>query len=143
MTATAFDTLKAARDLEAAGIDSRQAEAIVSTIRQSGDAVATKADVEAVRIAMSADLEAVRIAMSADLEAVRIATRADLDTARSAMRADLAELKSDMLKVAIGNRDCQRGIDGHVDQTSMRLHPRVSSHLSLTLQDAARFPGSR
>ena len=80
MTATAFDTLKAARDLEAAGIDSRQAEAIVSTIRQSGDAVATKSDLEAVRIAM----------------------RADLDTARSAMRADLAELKSDMLKVAIG-----------------------------------------
>ena len=91
MTATAFDTLKAARDLEAAGIDSRQAEAIVSTIRQSGDAVATKSD-----------LEAVRIAMSADLEAARIALRADLDTARSAMRADLAELKSDMLKVAIG-----------------------------------------
>ena len=80
MTATAFDTLKAARDLEAAGIDSRQAEAIVSTIRQSGDAVATKSDLEAVRIALSADL----------------------DTARSAMRADLAELKSDMLKVAIG-----------------------------------------
>ncbi len=91
MTATAFDTLKAARDLEAAGIDSRQAEAIVSTIRQSGDAVATKSD-----------LEAVRIAMSADVEGARIALRADLDTARSAMRADLAELKSDMLKVAIG-----------------------------------------
>ena len=91
MTATAFDTLKAARDLEAAGIDSRQAEAIVSTIRQSGDAVATKSD-----------LEAVRIAMSADVEGVRIALRADLDTAWSAMRADLAELKSDMLKVAIG-----------------------------------------
>ena len=91
MTATAFDTLKAARDLEAAGIDSRHAEAIVSTIRQSGDAVATKSD-----------LEAVRIAMSADVEGVRIALRADLDTARSAMRADLAELKSDMLKVAIG-----------------------------------------
>ena len=69
MTATAFDTLKATRDLEAAGIDSRQAEAIVSTIRQSGDAVATKAD---------------------------------LDAVRSAMRADLAELKSDLLKVAIG-----------------------------------------
>jgi hypothetical protein len=102
VTATAFDTLKAARDLEAAGIDSRQAEAIVSTIRQSGDAVATKSDLEAVRIAMSADVEGVRIALSADLEAVRIATRADLDTARSAMRADLAELKSDMLKVAIG-----------------------------------------
>ena len=91
MTATAFDTLKAARDLEAAGIDSRQAEAIVSTIRQSGDAVATKSD-----------LEAVRIAMSADVEGARIALRADLDTARSAMRADLAELKSDMLKGAIG-----------------------------------------
>lgn len=91
MTATAFDTLKAARDLEAAGIESKQAEAIVSTIRQSGDAVATKVDLDAARTAMSADLDAVRTAMSADL-----------GTSRSAVRADLAELKSDMLKVAIG-----------------------------------------
>ena len=73
MTATAFDTLKATRDLEAAGIESKQAEAIVSTIRQSGDAVATKADLDAA-----------------------------LDATRSAIRADMAELKSDMLKVAIG-----------------------------------------
>jgi hypothetical protein len=33
MTAAAFDTLKAARDLEAAGVEQRQAEAIAAAIR--------------------------------------------------------------------------------------------------------------
>ena len=43
MTAT-FDTLSAARSLEAAGIESKQAEAIVGAIRASGEASVTKTD---------------------------------------------------------------------------------------------------
>ena len=68
MSTAAFDTLTTARDLEAAGVERRQAEAHAEALRQAisadrGDA--TKADV------------------------------ADLATA-------IAELKADMLKVAIG-----------------------------------------
>ena len=73
MTASTFDTLTASRDLEAAGIERRQAEAIAGTVRQ-----ATAADREA------------------------LATKADLAELRAATKADLAELKADMLKVAIG-----------------------------------------
>ena len=43
MTAT-FDTLSAARSLEAVGIESKQAEAIVGAIRASGEASVTKTD---------------------------------------------------------------------------------------------------
>ena len=52
MTATTFNPLAAARDLEAAGIERRQAEAIAEGMRQAADAaagadrgdLATKAD---------------------------------------------------------------------------------------------------
>ena len=38
MTASAFDTLSAARELEAAGIERRQAEAIAEGMRRAADA---------------------------------------------------------------------------------------------------------
>ncbi len=48
MTAAAFDTLSTARDLEAAGFERQQAEAIAGAVRQASaadrDALATKAD---------------------------------------------------------------------------------------------------
>ena len=48
MTANTFDTLSAARDLEAAGFESAQAEALAAQLRIAAgavhDALATKAD---------------------------------------------------------------------------------------------------
>ena len=53
MTASTFDTLAAARDLEAAGIERRQAEAIAEGMRRAAgadhDALATKADLAELR----------------------------------------------------------------------------------------------
>ena len=47
MTASTFDTLAAARDLEAAGFERRQAEALASAIRSGQGDLATKTDLEA------------------------------------------------------------------------------------------------
>ena len=49
MSAAAFDTLKAARDLEAAGVERGQAEAIASVIRSEQDDLATKSDITAIK----------------------------------------------------------------------------------------------
>ena len=49
MTVSAFDTLSAARDLEAAGLDKRHAEAIAAAIRSGQGDLATKSDIAAVR----------------------------------------------------------------------------------------------
>ena len=53
MAATTFDTLAAARDLEAAGIERRHAEAIAEGMRDAATAdrneIATKADLDALR----------------------------------------------------------------------------------------------
>ncbi len=56
MTAGTFDALKAARELEVAGFDRRQAEAAASAMRDAAGAdlgrVATKADLHKVALAI-------------------------------------------------------------------------------------------
>ena len=56
MTASTFDTLTAARDLEEAGVERRQAEAIASAIRNGQGELATKADLETAVATIRADL---------------------------------------------------------------------------------------
>lgn len=67
MSASAFDTLTAARDLESAGLDKRHAEAIVAAIRSGQGDLATKSDIAAVKsdiVAVKSDIAAVRSEMS-------------------------------------------------------------------------------
>ena len=75
MTATTFDTLTAARNLEAAGIERRHAEAIAEGMREAADAAAG---------ADRADL-----ATKADLEALRMETKADLHREIGTLRSEL------------------------------------------------------
>ena len=49
MTAGTFDTLSAARELEAAGLDRRHAEPIAKTVRDGQGDLATKADIAALK----------------------------------------------------------------------------------------------
>ena len=69
MTASTFDALSAARALEAAGVERRQAEAHAEALRQ---------------------------AATADRD--ELATKADLDNLRSELRADLAGLEGRMYR---------------------------------------------
>ena len=63
MSANPFDTLSTAQDLEAAGIERKQAEAIAKAINHGDERAATKADLAATK----ADLEAAIAALRADL----------------------------------------------------------------------------
>ena len=84
MTAATFDTLSAARELKAAGIEPEHAEAIAGTVRQ-----ATAADREA--LATKADLAELRADMQADLRAAiePLATKAEL----AGLRAELGTVR--------------------------------------------------
>ncbi len=88
MDTAAFDTLATARELETAGMDRDLAEVAALNMQKAGTAHLDQ-------LATKADLENHRVATKADLENHRLATRADLKTG-------LADLKADMLKVAIG-----------------------------------------
>ena len=64
MTDAAFDTLAAARNLEAAGVTRAHAEAIADTMRQAAGAgheeLATKADIDRLEAATKADIANLR-----------------------------------------------------------------------------------
>ena len=71
MTTAVFDTLKAVRQLESAGITEAHAEAIVTTMaRAFDDTVATKADI--------------------------VAVRSDIDKLEASTKAEIAGLKADL-----------------------------------------------
>ena len=78
MAAYPLDTAAVVRDLENAGIEHRQAEAIVTAIVRAQDGLATKADVRDLK----ADLHEIKVSMEA-VESRMVTGIADL-------RADLA-----------------------------------------------------
>ena len=64
MTTAVFDTLKASRNLKAAGVAEAQAEAIVTTMADAfDDTVATKADMNKLEAGVKADIAAVKADM--------------------------------------------------------------------------------
>ena len=97
MAATAFNPLATAHELEAAGIERRQAEAIAEGMRQAADAaagadradLATKADLAEHRAATKADLAALETSLRAELAEHRTATKADLYREIGALRSEM------------------------------------------------------
>ncbi|MDE0332103.1 MAG: hypothetical protein OXL41_09565 [Nitrospinae bacterium] len=70
-----FDTLKAARDLKAAGLEEAHAEAIVATMgRAMSENLATKTDLKA----LEQSIKALEQATRADIKALEQTTRADM-----------------------------------------------------------------
>ena len=63
-----FDTLTAARELEAAGMDRKQAEAVAGAIRKGQGQLVTIADLSAVETRLTAKLETLETRLTAKLE---------------------------------------------------------------------------
>ena len=86
MPAALFDTLKASRTLQDAGLTARHAEAIVETVAGAfDDTVATKADVAEVRAELAIVKEALK----------HTATRTDV----AEVHADVAEVRAELAVV--------------------------------------------
>lgn len=93
---TQFDTLATARRLEAAGIATKQAEAIVFAIQESRDTAATKEDLDSNVAALSSDLAANTAMLRSELEANTAALRSELEANTKALRSDLAAMAADL-----------------------------------------------
>ena len=93
MSTAAFDTLTAARELEAAGVERRQAEAIAEGMRRAAGA-------DRAELATKTDLDELRRETKADLAELRAASRADLETLRSELRWMLAFQAALILAIA-------------------------------------------
>ena len=87
---TPYDTLSTARRLEAAGIATKQAEAIVFAIQESRDTAATKRDLDSNVAALRSDLEASTAALRSEIAANTAALRSDLEANTAALRSEIA-----------------------------------------------------
>ena len=107
MAGLAFDTLAYARRMEAVGFSRDQAEAMAEEqAKLLDERLATKTDLEALKLAVGKDIEALRLAVGKDIEALRLAVGKDIEALRYATKADLqtglAETKADILKWMVG-----------------------------------------
>ena len=71
MTSPAFDTLKAAKALQAAGFDDAQAEAVIATVGDAvGGSLATKADLQELEATTKTELQALKATTKTELQAL-------------------------------------------------------------------------
>ena len=108
--AIVFDTHRFVKRLTKNGFSEQQAETLAEeqvTLINSNLAtktdiealrLATKSDFEALRLATKADIEALRQATTADIEALRQATKAGFEASRQATTADIERSKSELIK---------------------------------------------
>ena len=93
---TPFDSLSTTRRLEAAGIATRQAEAIVVAIQESRDTTATKRDVDTNVAALRSDMEAGTAALRSDMEAGTAALRSDMENGMAALRSEMSAMEGNL-----------------------------------------------
>lgn len=99
MTAIAFDTLKLARKLEAAGFPPRQAADTTQALAESLGEVsglATKQDLEAMEVALRADISDLRSKLETDIGAFRSDVEHEITGLRSELKGDFASLRSEV-----------------------------------------------
>ena len=89
------DTHKAVKTLTGAGFSETQAEALIETMGDSRDALATKADVQELAHTTSADIQDLARATKADIQDLARATKADIQDLARATAADIATVRAD------------------------------------------------
>ena len=92
MATYTIDTHATIQELEAAGMDSKQAEVVVAAISRSDAELATKADLKAEAAAVRSVIDKLEASGKADLAAVK----ADLKSEIAGVKAEIAGLKADL-----------------------------------------------
>ena len=98
-----FDTHRFVRNLVAGGFTERQAEVLADEqIQLINSNLATKADIEALRLSTTSDIEALRLSTTSDIEALRLSTTSDIETLRLSTEAKIESAKFEIVKWLIG-----------------------------------------
>ena len=86
------DTHKAVKTLTGAGFSETQAEALIETMGDSRDALATKADVQELAHTTSADMQNLARTTKADIQDLARTIKADIQDLARATKADIQDL---------------------------------------------------
>ena len=108
-----FDTLKAAKSLQDAGFETRQAEAVVGMVTYAlSEGLATKEDVRDLKSSLQSSIDvldvkidALEVRIDADMRDLKSSVKADMRDLKSSVKADIRDLQSsiDALDVKIDN----------------------------------------
>ncbi len=91
MNKFAYDTLGTSRELEAAGMERRQAEAVAIAIAQQQGDLATKSDLKLLRVEIKSDIGKVESRIS------KVESRiSNIESRISKVESDITEIRSDM-----------------------------------------------
>lgn len=97
------DTLKAARALEEAGFETRQAETLVTVFRgfAVGDA-ATRSQLRDFEQGMKTEIEGLRSEMKTEIAGLRSEMKTEIEGLRVEMKTEIAGLKTRMYQLMLG-----------------------------------------
>ena len=121
--ATTFDTLKANRDLKAAGFDDAQAEVVVTTIADAfSDTVATKVDITRLEAGTKTDMAELK----ADIARLEASTKADIDRLEANTKADMAELRADIARLEANTKADIDRLEANTKADVARLEAKIA-----------------
>lgn len=92
MATAAFNAHPVTRRLEKAKFSKAQVDAQVEVLVEITDNLATKDDIESLRLATKDDIESLKIATHKDIESLRLATQNDIESLRLSTRKDIEHL---------------------------------------------------
>ena len=109
--AIAFDTHRFVKRLTASGFTEQQAEALASEqVNLLNSNLATKADIDSLRLETKADIDSLRQETKADIDSLRQETKASIESLRLETKAGIESVKADLLKWMFGALIAQGGL---------------------------------
>ncbi len=95
MNKFAYDTLGTSRELEAAGMERRQAEAVAIAIARREGNLATKSDLKLLRTELKSDISKIESELKSDISRVE----SELNLLRTEVKSEISEVKSEISEV--------------------------------------------
>ena len=101
MSNAAFDTLSVARGLKAAGVEARQADAIVEAMDKFTGQFVTVKHFDAAVAKLDTRIDAVRTELQASIDTTRSDLQASIDTTRSDLQASIHAGQAEMTRFLV------------------------------------------
>lgn len=101
MSNAAFDTLSVARGLKAAGVEARQADAIVEAMDKFTGQFVTVKHFDAAVAKLDTRIDAVRTELQASIDTTRSDLQANIDTTRSDLQASIHAGQAEMTRFLV------------------------------------------
>ena len=120
-----FDTHRAVKKLTGAGFSEGQAEALIDAVRDEQEALATKADLLAVRADLREEISALRAELKEDIAVLRAELKEDIGALRTETKEDIAVLRAELKEDIIVLRADNNAVRSEMQALELRMTLRL------------------